>query len=121
VLTYNGVEVWTPPHAADGPMLAAFHIHQRTDKGFGPAAGPGAGALLADELSAAGFTVETAHSPWQLSAADRPLIEQLAEGSASAVAELGYFDGHVIAEWREARRRAETCLVGHTDLLALKA
>lgn len=45
-LTYNGVQRWTPAHPADDAMSDAFHAHQKTDKGFGIAAGPDAPARL---------------------------------------------------------------------------
>ena len=34
VLTYNGIQRWTPRQPSDGAMIAAFHAHQMTDKGF---------------------------------------------------------------------------------------
>ena len=42
VLTYDGVQNWTPAHPADAAMRAAFIAHQQTDKGFGVSAGPDA-------------------------------------------------------------------------------
>ena len=39
VLTYDGDQRWMPEHEADAGLLAAFHAHQRRDKGFGPARG----------------------------------------------------------------------------------
>jgi SAM-dependent methyltransferase len=119
-LIYDGRESWTPPHPADAAMLAAFHAHQQGDKGFGKAAGPDAADLLAASLKEAGFTVETAPSPWRLGERDYELINRLAEGSAGAIAELGFFDAGAVADWRESRRRASGCLIGHQDVLALR-
>lgn len=34
VLTYNGIQHWTPRRPADNQMTAAFNRHQMTDKGF---------------------------------------------------------------------------------------
>lgn len=120
-LAYDGHEVWTPPHPADGAMLAAFHAHQRRDKGFGPAAGPAAGAALRAAFEAAGWTVDAAASPWRLGGDDRAMIEALAHGAADAVAETGLVPAPEIAAWRAARIAAETCEIGHTDLVALPA
>ena len=50
VLTYNGLQKWTPHRPADNPIAAAFNRHQMSDKGFGPAAGPMAPSLLADQF-----------------------------------------------------------------------
>jgi hypothetical protein len=119
-LIYNGYERWTPFDPADGPMLTAFHVHQRGDKGFGKAAGPDAAGMLAARLKEAGFEVESASSPWRLGEEDRALMAQLAEGSAAAIAELGYFDAEIIAAWRGSRQRAEGCVIRHTDVLALR-
>ncbi|MBG0811404.1 SAM-dependent methyltransferase [Methylosinus sp. H3A] len=119
ILSYSGEERWTPPHAADAQMLAAFHRHQARDKGFGPAAGPRAAALLRDALERRGYVVETAPSPWRLGAGDRALIEALAEGSAAAVAETGEVSAQIVEDWRRIRRGAAGCEIGHVDVFAL--
>ena len=43
-LIYNGFQIWSPSHPADWPMVVAFNVHQRRDKGLGAAAGPDAAA-----------------------------------------------------------------------------
>ncbi|OAI30479.1 hypothetical protein A1351_08875 [Methylosinus sp. R-45379] len=118
ILSYSGEERWTPPHADDAGMLAAFHRHQARDKGFGPAAGPRAAELLARALERFGYSVETAPSPWRLGAAETALIAALAEGSAAAVAETGEVAAETIEDWRRVRRAAEGCEIGHSDLFA---
>lgn len=117
VLTYNGVQTWTPPHAADADMAAAFHAHQRTDKGFGAAAGPHAPQALADGFRRAGYRIEEGDSPWVLGNADAALVRDLAQGFAGAVAETGSVPPATIASWREISRTG--AIVGHTDTLAL--
>ena len=119
VLTYDGVERWTPPHPADAAMLAAFHAHQTSDKGFGAAAGPGAFALMDKAFKNRGWRVEAGLSPWRLNAADEaPLIAALAEGAAGAVAETGLVPPSDVASWLKARRVAQGCEIGHMDLFA---
>jgi len=118
-LTYDGTEAWTPPHPADAAMLAAFHAHQRGDKGFGPAAGPDATAALRQAFEARGYEVRTAQSPWILGASDAALIAALAEGAAAAVRETGLVAEREVAAWLAARRSGASCAVGHLDLLAL--
>ena len=49
-LTYNGIQTWQPRHFLDNAVRQAFHRHQTTDKGFGPAAGPQAAKILADQF-----------------------------------------------------------------------
>jgi SAM-dependent methyltransferase len=117
VLTYNGIQTWTPKHAADATMLDAFHTHQMTDKGFGPSAGPNAPEALAAGFKANGYTVHEGDSPWLLGRSDQVLIDALAPGFAGAVAELGTARTATIADWCAVSRHG--CEVGHTDTLAL--
>jgi SAM-dependent methyltransferase len=118
VLTYDGREEWQPPHAADAEMVAAFHAHQRTDKGFGPAAGPDAVAALGAALRTCGHQVDTADSPWRLEAPDAALIAALTDGIAGAVRETGRVPEATIADWLKAKQAAASGLVGHLDLFA---
>ncbi|MCP8938387.1 class I SAM-dependent methyltransferase [Alsobacter sp. SYSU M60028] len=119
VLTYDGEERWSPPHAADASVLAAFHAHQGRDKGFGPAAGPRAAATLEAALRRHGYAVATAASPWRLGGAERELIRQLADGIAAAAADTGRVPPEVARNWAAARRVALSALIGHVDVLAL--
>jgi SAM-dependent methyltransferase len=120
-LTYSGQEIWEPPHPADAAALAAFHAHQGRDKGFGRAAGPRAGAALEECLRAHGYRVSTAYSPWRLGEDDRELIMALADGAAQAIGETGRLDPTVVEDWRQARRIAARCEIGHLDLFAAPA
>lgn len=118
VLTYSGAECWSPAHPADASMLAAFHAHQRRDKGFGPAAGPHAAEALAARLRALGYRVMLGASPWFLDHADSRLIRELAEGSADAVAQTGLVDRSVVEDWKRSRALATSCRVDHVDIFA---
>lgn len=117
VLTYNGQQTWTPLHAADVAMLAAFVRHQGGDKGFGASVGPSAPAALGAAFRAAGYVVEEGDSPWRLGEGDERLIGDLAAGFAGAVTELAQVDAAVIASWSAVKRTA--AVVGHTDTLAM--
>lgn len=120
VLTYNGVETWRPRHPADAKMRAAFHVHQGRDKGFGPAAGPRAAAVLSRLLAARNYRLVEGASDWRLKHADEALARALADGVADACAETGLVEAQIVAAWRAARRNA--CVdVGHTDLFAARA
>lgn len=119
VLTYNGVQTWTPPHAADATLAATFHAHQKTDKGFGVAAGPDAPNALARSFETAGYRVDEGDSPWLLGASDTSLVRDLAQGFAGAVAQTGWVDAGTLAAWRTITRSG--AVVGHTDTLALPA
>lgn len=117
VLTYNGVQTWTPANASDTSFAAAFHAHQMTDKGFGASAGPKAPAALAAAFKAKGYDVSDGDSPWRLGASDQQLIADLAVGFAGAVRETGRVPAAAVETWLETRRTG--AIVGHTDTLAL--
>lgn len=117
VLSYTGAETWEPPHAADGKMLAAFHDHQRQEKGLGPALGPDAHRHLAEGLSAAGYDVREDTSDWHLERPrDAALIAELATGISEALAPIL---GTVAAGWLGARREASRVRIGHADLFGV--
>lgn len=116
VLTYNGLQRWTPKHAADAALASAFRSHQVRDKGFGVAAGPIAPSLLSAAFDEAGYTVSEGDSGWRLGAGDEALIEALAAGFAAAVRETRLVPDDKLRDWRAVGRTA--ALVGHTDTLA---
>lgn len=121
VLTYDGMERWDPPHAADAAVHAAFLRHQARDKGFGPAAGPAATQALVSAFLARGYRVVTGDSPWVLGADDAELIAANAAGIAQAARESGEAPEADVEAWLAARRVATACIVGHQDLLAVPA
>lgn len=117
VLTYNGIQRWTPRHPGDQTVAQAFNRHQLRDKGFGSSAGPMAPSELADAFRAMGYLVSEGDSPWKLGANDAQLISDLAEGKAAAARETGLVDAKTLAAWCGLRRTGAE--VGHTDTLAL--
>jgi hypothetical protein len=124
-LTYNGLQRWAPHRPADSQMAAAFNRHQFTDKGFGPAAGPEAAALLAEQLRLEGYCVLEGESPWRLGAGDRTLIAELQRGHAIAVLELGAIDARAAPDAKTVETWVKTirseAQIGHTDLFATPA
>jgi SAM-dependent methyltransferase len=117
VLTYNGIQKWTPAHPADQQLADAFHAHQMTDKGFGLSAGPNAPNALADAFKANGYTVKEGDSPWLLGRSDQALVDALAPGFAGAVRETGKVPAATIDAWMNITRYGSE--VGHTDTLAI--
>ncbi len=115
-LNYDGVMRWRPPLPQDAEVTAAFNAHQRGDKGMGPALGPDAARRMAEALSARGFSVRVASSPWQLGPDAAALHGELCAGIAGAAAEMGCA---VAPEWLAARGRFAEAEIGHLDLLAL--
>ena len=116
-LTYDGRETWHPPHPADAAMLAAFHSHQRRDKGFGPAAGPEAAGVLARALTGENYRIVQGESPWRIEPGST-LGDALARGSADAVRETGLVAEAIISDWLRARLPGGGCTVGHADIFA---
>jgi len=57
-LTYDGRVALEPADPSDAAIIAAFHRHQCTDKGFGPALGPAAAATAIGLFERIGYTVE---------------------------------------------------------------
>ena len=86
-LTYDGRKSFSPPDPLDEAVLAAFNRHQTTDKGFGPALGPGACDALAAAFRTHGYGVVEGDSPWRLDSGDAALAGALIEGVATAAAE----------------------------------
>lgn len=120
-LNYDGTTQWTPALADDAAVLAAFNAHQRRDKGLGPALGPDAAQELARSLSARGFQVRMASSPWRLRPDQAELQSALLRGIAEAVRDTSQLADHALQAWLAQRvalaDRAE-CVVGHVDLFA---
>jgi hypothetical protein len=122
-LTYDGRIDFSPGDADDDLVRDLVNEHQRTDKGFGPALGPGAAAETARSLIEAGYRVFREPSDWVLTGADAELQRQLINGWAEAATAISPDREPVAARWRERRLahvdagRSEL-VVGHEDLAA---
>lgn len=111
----------------DIAVRALFQAHQRRDKGFGPALGSTAPAVLAAAMAAAGYRLESAATPWHLAAGEEarlPLAEPLVQGWHDAALELAPEEASRLEGWRSRRLAGLAAgelglTVGHRDLLAL--
>ena len=124
-LNYDGVMHWAQPHPLDEQVVADFNLHQRFDKGFGPALGPDATLHLRLGLEWNGYLVRTAPSPWVLGPDQARLQGELLRGMVPPLTEIGHLSPAQISEWlgfRLARvaMPGSSCVVGHTDLIALR-
>jgi hypothetical protein len=125
VLTYDGGQRWTPADPDDPLLLQGMNLHQRLDKGLGPALGPAATEAAGAAFRARGYRVVSRPSPWVLGPEHAPLVRPLVEGWVeAAVACLPEHEAR-LREWG-ARRLAQVASreswrleVGHQDLLAL--
>jgi SAM-dependent methyltransferase len=118
-LSYNGQMFWTPEHAQDAEITAAFNAHQRSDKGLGAALGPDSAARAISAFGAAGFAVQQAQSPWQIGPDMAQLHSELVGGIAQAAQEAG---AQAAPAWAQARQRQVSqaqCVIGHLDILAI--
>lgn len=123
-LSYDGRITCEPADADDEWIRDLVNLHQRGDKGFGPALGPKAAERACELLSSLGYDVHCARSDWHLRPRDAELQRALIEGWASAAAELASGESHRCLAWRERRlthvtRGASRITVGHVDVLAL--
>jgi hypothetical protein len=121
VLTYDGFASWEPTHPSDGPIRDAFNTHQRSDKGFGPAAGPGGTSALSRAFYTRGHRVLRGTSPWRVDAANATMRKALDEGFANAARETGRVPATDIESWIAHRGLDDgsVSIIGHEDLLAL--
>jgi hypothetical protein len=122
-LTYDGRAAIEPPHRLDGDVLAGFNLHQRTDKGFGPALGPAAAARLVELLGAIGYAVRQGPSDWLLGPDDPAMQETLFASWAELAPLTTSLDGSQIADWLAARRALlahgrSRLRIGHLDVFA---
>ena len=122
-LTYDGRRVLDPSDELDPDMLATFHAHQCTDKGFGPALGPNAAARAVERFEHFGYDVVQGQSDWVLTATDPAIQDALFSGWAEpALAVVDPSSGRA-SRWL-ARRRAHLATggsnvrVGHVDFFA---
>jgi hypothetical protein len=122
-LSYDGRCVIEPADADDDAVLAGFNLHQRTDKGFGPALGPAAAPQVVERFTHFGCAVVQGRSDWVLAPDDRAIQEALL-ASFAEVARLTADLSHGQIESWLARRRAHLAAgrsrlrIGHVDVLA---
>lgn len=125
VLTYDGQDLFNPIHPFDHSVMTAFGMHQKRNKGFGPAAGPRAASALAKAFRDVGYSVETGESPWILKPSDNELVQELLKGISDAVRETGFIAERGLNDWQFYRQaiadqKGSRLITGHTDILAYK-
>lgn len=117
-INFDGRIGCEPAHAHDGAIAQDFATHQRRDKGFGVATGPDAARVAAQSLKDRGYTVTMGDSPWLVSDAG-PFRDQLVDGIATAVSEIGTLPRGALEDWTaHAKSTARRFIVGHIDLFA---
>jgi hypothetical protein len=120
-LTYDGRSVAAPPARLDVELLVGFNLHQRTDKGFGPALGPSAAVRTAERFEHFGYALVQGRSDWVFGTDDRAIQDALFAGWAEVGPLTTGLSADDIAQWL-AQRRAylaagrSSLRVGHVDI-----
>jgi SAM-dependent methyltransferase len=120
-LTYNGEMQCEPVEPEDEVVRELVNIHQQTDKGFGPALGPGAAEAAARVFDETGYEVWRAVSDWELGPDSALLQVQLIEGWTEAAEAIDPERAALLRDWK-ARRLAHVAagrshvVVGHEDM-----
>jgi hypothetical protein len=122
-LSYDGRAELTPRDPEDAKIVDAVNRHQRRDKGFGPALGPGAVAEALMRFERVGYAVTHGQSDWVFAPGDREIQLEVLSGWASAAREMDDVKLPDVVGWLTRRRdhvaagRA-TLRVGHVDIFA---
>jgi hypothetical protein len=120
-LTYDGRTTVEPAEPEDALVLSLFNRHQRLDKGFGPALGPGAAGAAEAAFEAHGYELRAATSDWVIGPKQHAMQLALLDGWLGAALEMGE-NRSALTSWHE-RRRAHVLAgrselrVGHVDLV----
>ena len=118
-LNYDGQMHWSPEQPEDAAITAHFNMHQRGDKGTGPALGPDSGAQAKQIFAALGFTVSSADSPWRIGPDQGALHAQLLDGIGAAAGEAGHDSAVAWTAGRHALIATTQAVIGHMDVLVL--
>ena len=123
-LTYDGRMVFDPSSDDDPEIRRLVNTHQRRDKGFGPALGPGAVDALMALARQSGWTTISEPSDWRLeSSRHQAVLSWLFRGWIAAALEQQPDRREIVERWHVERRSAGDLHVevGHRDILALPA
>jgi hypothetical protein len=122
-LNYDGRAVIEPEEPLDAELLAGFNLHQRTDKGFGPALGPAAARHAVERFEHFGYAVVQGSADWVLGSGDRIMQDAVLAGWADPARLATSLSTAEIAGWLSRRRQhlaagRSILRVGHLDIFA---
>lgn len=125
-LSYDGrvgLEPTVTTGLGDARIIALVNRHQRGDKGFGPALGPGAAAYASARCRALGYRVECAMSDWHIGPSEPGLQSELLDGWRDAAMAMAPVRTLAIHSWHRERishvaAGRSRIRVGHQDLVA---
>jgi hypothetical protein len=116
---YDGRLRFSPHHAADSAMTAAFHRSLMRDDGAGAAAGPMAASELAEQFRLAEYTVIEGSSAVWLRGPEAALMRQIQTRMADAQRTIAKGHDKTIDTWLARPRTGLE--ISQTDILALPA
>lgn len=126
-LNYDGRAGLIPPLESDEIILAAFNVHQKTDKGLGPALGPDAADTAIRCFEEAGYKVTSGISDWRADPSHAAFQRMLLDGWRRAAGEIRPDLKNEFDDWFSQRlafiengiTTGASAFVGHIDFLAL--
>jgi hypothetical protein len=123
-LNYDGRIELSPAHPLDEAVAQAVNLHQRGDKGFGPALGPGAANAAITKFMQRGFSVVHGPADWVTGEEDRSFQNAIVGGWAEAAQDTGSLTAKDVSAWlsfRQAEIEAGRArlLLGHVDFFAV--
>ncbi len=123
-LNYDGRIELSPSHPLDEAVLHAVNLHQRGDKGFGPALGPAAGQAAIAKFMQRGFSVVHGSSEWTAYEDERAFQTAIVDGWAEAARETGRLASNDVSAWLSSRQGEieagrSRLVVGHVDFFAV--
>lgn len=121
-LNYDGRIDLGPRDSLDGKIIDAVNMHQRTDKGFGPALGPLAASNAIARFENVGYAVTHGKSDWVAGPQDSEFQLEILIGWAAAAREMQMPLADTV-EWLTRRRDSlaagrSSLRVGHVDFFA---
>jgi SAM-dependent methyltransferase len=121
-INYDGRTEIAPSDPYDATVVAAVNLHQRTDKGFGPALGTTSAPFAIARLRALGYSVIHGTSDWVLEPHDSDIQLGILSSWAAAARQTGLARVDTV-NWLARRRELvaagqSSMRVGHIDFWA---
>lgn len=121
-LTYDGRNMIEPSDPFDASILAEVEVHQRTNKGFGPALGASAALRAVECFEAVGYDVLQGQSDWLIEPNDRAIQKLIfagwAEIAANAMVARDLVAGWLVRRHAHLDEGRSMLAIGHTDVFA---
>jgi len=122
-LNYDGGVQLQPSETDDEWVIGLINLHQRGDKGFGPALGPDATRHACDVFAALGYQSRIGASDWLIEPTEQALQRELIAGWIGAAREIAPLEEDRIERWGRRRNALVSAgmsriRVGHQDFVA---